>query len=176
MSHINLPLYSRYEDANIGVNVNTWNVSQKYPITFQDCLTMMFVDAIWMGVLSWYVAKVWPSEFGTHEPFYFMCLPSYWKSCFGIRTKSRSVDPRLVGQESTELVTKDVNVEGVTENLGRQVADGVCVDIIDLYKEYDIKGGKKVAVDGLNLTIYSGQITALLGHNGAGKVIMDMIC
>jgi ABC-type multidrug transport system ATPase subunit len=26
-----------------------------------------------------------------------------------------------------------------------------------------------VAVDGLNLTMYSGQITALLGHNGAGK-------
>ena len=29
---------------------------------------------------------------------------------------------------------------------------------------------KKVAVDGLNLTMYSGQVTALLGHNGAGKV------
>ena len=134
---------------------------------------MMFVDAIWMGVLAWYVAKIWPSEFGTHEPFYFLCLPSYWKSCFGIRTKGTFADPRRAGQESTELIAKDLNVEKVTENLERQVADGLCVDIIDLYKEFDIKGGKKVAVDGLNLTIYSGQITALLGHNGAGKVIMD---
>ena len=175
MSHINHHLYCRYEDANIGVNANTWNVSQTYPVTFQDCLTMMFVDAIWMGVLSWYVAKIWPSEFGTHEPFYFMCLPSYWKSCFGIRGESRFADARHVGQESTELVTKDVNVEAVTENLERQVADGVCVDIIDLYKEFDITGGKKVAVDGLNLTMYSGQITALLGHNGAGKVMMVMM-
>jgi ATP-binding cassette subfamily A (ABC1) protein 3 len=28
---------------------------------------------------------------------------------------------------------------------------------------------KKVAVEGMNLTMYEGQITALLGHNGAGK-------
>ena len=132
---------------------------------------MMFVDAIWMGVLAWYVAKIWPSEFGTHEPFYFLCLPSYWKSCFGFKTKGRRSDPRHVGQDSTELITKDLNVETVTENLERQVKEGLCVDIIDLYKEFDIKGGTKVAVDGLNLTMYSGQITALLGHNGAGKVI-----
>jgi ABC-type multidrug transport system ATPase subunit len=26
--------------------------------------------------------------------------------------------------------------------------------------------GEKVAVDGLNLSIYNGQVTALLGHNG----------
>ena len=29
--------------------------------------------------------------------------------------------------------------------------------------------GPKKAVDGTNLTIYNGQIFALLGHNGAGK-------
>lgn len=31
-------------------------------------------------------------------------------------------------------------------------------------------GGSKLAVDELDLTMYSGQITVLLGHNGAGKV------
>jgi len=39
-----------------------------------------------------------------------------------------------------------------------------------LTKEYkNATGGSKVAVDKLDLTMYSGQITALLGHNGAGK-------
>jgi ABC-type multidrug transport system ATPase subunit len=58
----------------------------------------------------------------------------------------------------------------VTANLSQQVQAGTCVDIQDLYKEFDTpQGHKKVAVDGLNLTMYSGQITALLGHNGAGK-------
>ncbi|CAN0224913.1 unnamed protein product, partial [Ascophyllum nodosum] len=40
----------------------------------------------------------------------------------------------------------------------------------DLTKEYkNSTGGSKLAVDKLDLTMYSGQITALLGHNGAGK-------
>jgi ATP-binding cassette, subfamily A (ABC1), member 3 len=159
-------LFSRYEDANIGVNAQTWNVSQRYAVTFQDCITMMFVDAIWMGVLSWYIAKIWPSEFGTHQPFYFLCLPSYWKSCFGCRP-SQTIDTRSKG----ELVNAtEVSIEEVTENLTRQLDEGTCVDIKDLYKVYNTTNGKKVAVDGLNLTMYSGQVTALLGHNGAGKV------
>lgn len=40
-----------------------------------------------------------------------------------------------------------------------------------LTKEYrNPVGGSKLAVNKLDLTMYSGQITALLGHNGAGKV------
>jgi ABC-type multidrug transport system ATPase subunit len=31
------------------------------------------------------------------------------------------------------------------------------------------KFGDKVAVKGVNMTMYNGQIFALLGHNGAGK-------
>lgn len=31
------------------------------------------------------------------------------------------------------------------------------------------KDGNKLAVDGLNLNLYEGQITSFLGHNGAGK-------
>ena len=35
---------------------------------------------------------------------------------------------------------------------------------LQVYKE-----GKKLAVDGLTLNLYEGQITSFLGHNGAGK-------
>ena len=31
------------------------------------------------------------------------------------------------------------------------------------------KDGNKLAVDGLSLNLYQGQITSFLGHNGAGK-------
>jgi len=31
------------------------------------------------------------------------------------------------------------------------------------------KFGDKIAVKGTNMTMYNGQIFALLGHNGAGK-------
>ena len=161
-------LIIQYEGANIGVNANTWNASQTYPVTFRDCLNMMFIDAIWMGVMSWYVAKIWPSEFGTHQPFYFICMPRYWMSCFGFKGKVFE-NIRNVSQEGG-ILDADVAVEQVTENLERQVGERTCVDIVGLYKEFKTTNGKKVAVDGLNLTMYSGQITALLGHNGAGKV------
>jgi ATP-binding cassette subfamily A (ABC1) protein 3 len=47
----------------------------------------------------------------------------------------------------------------------------VGIKITNLYKVFQSFGGlnKKVAVDGVTLDIYSGEITALLGHNGAGK-------
>jgi ATP-binding cassette, subfamily A (ABC1), member 3 len=36
-----------------------------------------------------------------------------------------------------------------------------------LRKTFD--NGEKIAVDNTSMTMYSGQIFALLGHNGAGK-------
>ena len=34
-----------------------------------------------------------------------------------------------------------------------------------------------VAVDGINMSMFEGQITVLLGHNGAGKTtLLNMIC
>jgi ABC-type multidrug transport system ATPase subunit len=48
--------------------------------------------------------------------------------------------------------------------------DKASVVIRNLRKEYSrgVFGKKFAAVDGLNLTMYDGQITAFLGHNGAG--------
>ena len=131
---------------------------------------MMFIDAIWMGVLSWYIASIWPSEFGTQKPFYFLCLPSYWKSCFSCFFSKIPQRPSVVGDADVSDAKDDINTEEVTDNLQRQVNDGMCVEIKDMYKIFNTTKGKKVAVDGLNLTMYSGQVTALLGHNGAGKV------
>jgi ATP-binding cassette, subfamily A (ABC1), member 5 len=44
------------------------------------------------------------------------------------------------------------------------------IRIVDLYKVFHSCRKPEVkAVNGINLTIYEGQITAILGHNGAGK-------
>lgn len=38
----------------------------------------------------------------------------------------------------------------------------------DVRKEFTGKKQRKVAVDGLSVTLYEDHITAFLGHNGAG--------
>ncbi|CAN0587104.1 unnamed protein product, partial [Ectocarpus sp. 12 AP-2014] len=50
--------------------------------------------------------------------------------------------------------------------LSRQVAEGRTVSTRGLVKVY---GNGKNAVKGLDLDLYEGQISVLLGHNGAGK-------
>lgn len=41
--------------------------------------------------------------------------------------------------------------------------------IRDLRKVFETTSEDRVAVKGLNLDIYEGQCTVLLGHNGAGN-------
>lgn len=49
---------------------------------------------------------------------------------------------------------------------------GKSISIRGLRKEFSTgcdTSGTRVAVDGVDLTMYEGQIFVLLGHNGAGK-------
>lgn len=60
---------------------------------------------------------------------------------------------------------KAKNFEEVTDQLKKQESDKDCLIVRGLVKKF----GEKTAVAGTDLTIYNGQIFALLGHNGAGK-------
>ncbi len=51
-------------------------------------------------------------------------------------------------------------------------AQGPAVEIVGLVKKY----GDKTAVDGLDLTVDAGSVTAVLGPNGAGKTTAVEIC
>ncbi|TYZ62891.1 hypothetical protein PybrP1_006990 [[Pythium] brassicae (nom. inval.)] len=63
------------------------------------------------------------------------------------------------------------SVEPVSQALALQEKKGTCLQIRGLRKVFpgDDGDADKVAVNSLDLTLYSGHITALLGHNGAGK-------
>jgi ATP-binding cassette subfamily A (ABC1) protein 3 len=64
-----------------------------------------------------------------------------------------------------EALKNPLNFEPVAETIKRQEITDECLKIRGLRKEF----GCKVAVNNVSLTMYSGQIFALLGHNGAGK-------
>lgn len=113
-----------------------------------------------------------PSEFGSHKPWYFPFQAHYWKSCFeSVAGTSQAVIPKKIPNDENGVEMKNLNeepipIEDVPEAFKQQVLNNHCVDIQNIRKEFQTKSGVKVAVDNLNLTIYSGQITALLGHNG----------
>jgi len=60
-------------------------------------------------------------------------------------------------------------VEAVEPALRGQAAEGRSLEIQSLRKVFATTSGNRVAVDRLDMAIYEGQITVLLGHNGAGK-------
>ncbi|CAM9541397.1 unnamed protein product [Ascophyllum nodosum] len=157
--------FAEYEDSGEGVTNETAATSED-GFTFNDVLGMFFLDIILFAVLAWYFNAVLPSEWGTARKPWFLFTTSYW--CPG-RANSAVVagNAKLLGHFESE--NRD-SVEPVEERLKTQVETGDCVAIRGLTKEYkNSTGGSKLAVDRLDLTMYSGQVTALLGHNGAGK-------
>lgn len=52
----------------------------------------------------------------------------------------------------------------------RELQDKEAIRIVGLQKSFrQCRRPETKAIDGIDLSIYEGQITAILGHNGAGK-------
>ncbi len=179
-----IPL-STYEDAGIGITSDTLFDLKQENISFFLCIFMLAFDTVLYGVLAWYVTQVIPSEWGTNKSWYFYFDPrSLFRSCFVNKVKD-SVNPKY--QQYTAEVEgsgdelEEVWVEKVPTNLLRQVESGACLSIRNLKKMYRSHGSNVYAVGGedgpgLSITMFRGQITALLGHNGAGKTTtMNML-
>jgi hypothetical protein len=87
-------------------------------------------------------------DYGQSLPWYFPFSPSCW--CPGTA--------RIPQEDETKEVNQDIPNEPVGQALLRQKSDGKSIEIHQLRKQF----GEKNAVDGLNLSMYNGQITALL--------------
>ena len=94
-------------------------------------------------------------DYGQALPLHFPFTSKYW--CPG------NVHAPVSNESVTEkIIRSGIPYEDVGDSLKRQAEEGKCIEIHDLRKSF----GEKLAVDNLNLSMYSGQITALLGHNG----------
>jgi ATP-binding cassette subfamily A (ABC1) protein 1 len=146
------------EDAGIGLQRSTMNFSDSSSdLTFTRIFGSLLSDAIIWGFIMWYLNRVVPGDYGQSFPINFCLKSSYW--C-GIKTNSTDV----LDWEGDERYT-NVPIEAVGPMYKDQEKDGVGVHIRRLTKKFD----DKVAVNELDLSMYMGQVTCLLGHNGAGK-------
>uniref|UniRef100_A0A9L0SRG3 P-type phospholipid transporter n=1 Tax=Equus caballus TaxID=9796 RepID=A0A9L0SRG3_HORSE len=146
--------FALFEEQGIGVQWDTLFESpmEEDGFNLTTSVSMMLFDAFLYGVMTWYIEAVFPGQYGIPRPWYFPCTKSYW-----------------FGEESDEKSHPGSSQKGISEICMEEEPTHLKlgVSIQNLMKVY--RDGMKVAVDGLALNFYEGQITSFLGHNGAGK-------
>ena len=137
-------------------------------LTMLHLFVMLIVDGLIFIVLTWYIEAVNPGGEGVPQKPYFFILPSYWIPNYNSK-KSREDDGNYIDEilpasrvEPDPPLSPMIRIVNLCKTYGTS----------PIKKLFDCKFGKtgeKKAVDRLNLKIFQGQLTALLGHNGAGK-------
>ncbi|XP_064227202.1 retinal-specific phospholipid-transporting ATPase ABCA4 isoform X1 [Aotus nancymaae] len=159
----------RFEEQGLGLQWSNIGSSPTEGDEFSFLLSMqmMLLDAAIYGLLAWYLDQVFPGDYGTPLPWYFLLQESYWLGGEGCSTREERA------LEKTEPVTEEMedpeHPGGIHDSFFEREhpgwVAGVCVK--NLVKTFEPYG--RPAVDRLNITFYENQITAFLGHNGAGK-------
>lgn len=146
------------------------NLWQGPGIPLGGSILMMAADIVLYAALAFYLDAVVPSEHGVKQSPCFCLRRSYWWPRAAVTTDSSGgaaePSPALNGGSNGGVRDAERDVEPVSREMrGREA-----IRIVDLHKSFQSCRRPEVrAVNGINLTIYEGQITAILGHNGAGK-------
>lgn len=124
---------------------------------FGEGILWMLGDCVLYLIGAWYLQNVMPGEYGVKRKWYFFVQPSYWMP----KTfKDAELDPNEIGQLEMDQLKPDLEPRPDADSRKATL-------VIDrLTKFYN---RQKMGVDRLLLSIYKGEITSLLGQNGAGK-------
>ena len=152
----------RLEGTGVGLTYESmFSTDSPSGYTFSDAYGNLFLSTLVLSFLTWYLNRVIPPAYGQALPPWFLFTSAYW--CPG---RNVPLDDDMDKQDDTLADDTDLPLEPVSDALQLQARNGENIEIKNLRKDF----GEKVAVDGLNLSIYNGQITALLGHNGGTSV------
>ncbi|KAM6964539.1 LOW QUALITY PROTEIN: cholesterol transporter ABCA5 [Tautogolabrus adspersus] len=133
-------------------------------------LLMLVLDCILYLLLAVYLDQVLPGEFGVRRSLLYFLKPSYWS-----KRRKRYVEVSSVynDTEGKGGPSGDESIEPVSPEFRGKEA----IRIHNIHKVYKEKDNVVEALRGLTFDIYEGQITALLGHSGAGKTtLMNILC
>ncbi len=141
--------------------------------TFATCLTMMALDCLLYLALFLYFERVLPSKFGAHEHLCFCLLPRWWRTGSSHAPLVTVARPTEAGGAGSRDAGQSIAFEPMTDEVRRRPS----IEVVHLTKRYGSGLSSKLAVDDLNLSMASEQITCVLGHNGAGKTsTLSVLC
>lgn len=136
------------------------------------------------SVLTWYLDRALPNEYGVRDPLWFFLTPSYWgfHPFLSKNNKTEWLDslknPKSVWGTANEhqfplnssRLFSDVDVERERAKALSE-DDWSSIKVVHLRKEYKDWMGNvtKIAIHDSCVTFEEGKVFALLGQNGAGK-------
>ena len=155
-----------FEGAEVGITFSNIN-DNFYSYSVGRGLLFLFLDCIIYWLLALYLDKVIKTETGVSLRWYFPFTPSFWKGhASGQELSAEAAELlREEDEKRRRSMMENQNIEPIDQSLMSQIENGQAMKVRGLRKHFD----DKVAVDGLDLDMFKGQIFALLGHNGAGK-------
>ncbi|CAG2240533.1 ABCA3 [Mytilus edulis] len=123
--------------------------------TLLTAMIMLLCDTVLYLLITWYVDAVMPGEYGVAEPLYFPFTKNYW--CGSKKKEKYEREHSVIGLDPAYFEAEPSDKKA-----------GIAIQ--HLRKVYGNGKKKKIAVRDTTLNMYEGNITALLGHNGAGFI------
>jgi len=120
-------------------------------------MMMMIVNTVLYGLVGWFFSNVLTGPQGGGQPVWFLFTRAYW----GLQSKKKSNTHFTNFEKKSHYENDPVPGEQEPSDLP------IGITIHGLTKRF--RKMKRPAVNKLNVNFYQGQVTAFLGHNGAGK-------
>ena len=125
-----------------------------------DVLGMLLFDCFFYALLTWYMENAFPGQFGIAKKWYFPLTLSYWFHSAAAKMPSppdANAPQHLTIEQPLPAGTKlGIVLENVTKE----------------FPGYTPSDPPYKAVNNLSVSFAAGQINVLLGHNGAGFILL----
>ncbi|XP_035303775.1 ATP-binding cassette sub-family A member 17-like [Cricetulus griseus] len=153
---IGVRFISLFEAKGIGIQWSNIG-SVQGDFSFSQVLLLLLLDSFLYCLIAFLVDSLFSGKFG---------IPKFWY--FLAKKPVPVVLPLLDIGDPEKHSRREFMQDGPTDQMKE-------IEIKHLYKVFYRGRSKRIAVKDLSMNLYQGQITVLLGHNGAGKTTICSI-